>query len=704
MSKPLKRKRTIIDYFSCQDIPTKTNTARTTRRTMASSEGKSATASAGTSSGNVPVLLESDTSDQEAAVGEEEEDQAVELKKDPRIPQKKPSKMSSNSQSWKYQYDPKSPPKVYPNYVDKWDQYHVRMPCSNQNEYPVNGKLRRRWDMIQEVLLGDIPGPYEFNEKVLSYNSRYMGKWEFSVLTSFVKDFIQKEERLAFFARGGTLSKIARLALQLPHLCPTPIPLLKEKTNLSLTLSQQQVGCLLANAFFCTFPRRNAKNKTSEFSKYPGINFNTLFMGPPTSIKFEKIKCLVNYFNRFFKETPTGTVTFTRQYIDKMPDWERDGKQLSALHVSSEGTIEDDGVGMLQVDFANQFLGGGVLGNGCVQEEIRFLICPEMLVTRLFTECLGRNECLIMTDAWGRIQCEVVAIDALVIHDHKSQFRLEMVKRELSKAYCGFLSPGPADRALPAVCTGNWGCGAFGGDKQLKALIQLMAGARAGRDLCYFTFDDLQLRDDLYEIHKYLTSENMLTIGDLVGQIVDYGKDCVAQIRHSSHNDQELFEFIKLGLVKRDYSQLSLDGNSNNVQLPQNTRHPNKPLSYPGSGSDQIGGHDQGQVQGRRHKNDGQVAGRRHGSTSSYRSQTKGQGSGHESFSGQGHRLGGNKNASYAETVTGKHKEQGQSPGKDRNDSVAGALDWGHTPDVGHTDTSTPHKQGESDKTLSQTI
>lgn len=42
------------------------------------------------------------------------------------------------------------------------------------------------------------------------------------------------------------------------------------------------------------------------------------------------------------------------------------------------------------------FLGGGVLGNGCVQEEIRFLICPEMMISRLFTECLGKNECLIM--------------------------------------------------------------------------------------------------------------------------------------------------------------------------------------------------------------------------------------------------------------------------------------------------------------------
>jgi len=35
---------------------------------------------------------------------------------------------------------------------------------------------------------------------------------------------------------------------------------------------------------------------------------------------------------------------------------------LTALHARADGTIEDDGRGMLQADFANRFLGGGVLG------------------------------------------------------------------------------------------------------------------------------------------------------------------------------------------------------------------------------------------------------------------------------------------------------------------------------------------------------
>ena len=48
--------------------------------------------------------------------------------------------------------------------------------------------------------------------------------------------------------------------------------------------------------------------------------------------------------------------------------------------------------GLLQMDFANKFIGGGVIGNGAVQEEIRFVINPECLVSRLFVEALQDNE------------------------------------------------------------------------------------------------------------------------------------------------------------------------------------------------------------------------------------------------------------------------------------------------------------------------
>ena len=46
------------------------------------------------------------------------------------------------------------------------------------------------------------------------------------------------------------------------------------------------------------------------------------------------------------------------------------------------------------MDFANKYIGGGVLGHGLVQEEIRFIVAPELIVTLLLTEELSDDECL----------------------------------------------------------------------------------------------------------------------------------------------------------------------------------------------------------------------------------------------------------------------------------------------------------------------
>lgn len=48
-------------------------------------------------------------------------------------------------------------------------------------------------------------------------------------------------------------------------------------------------------------------------------------------------------------------------------------------------------------DLSSRNIGGGVLGYGCVQEEIRFVICPELIISRLFIEQLGDHEAVIVT-------------------------------------------------------------------------------------------------------------------------------------------------------------------------------------------------------------------------------------------------------------------------------------------------------------------
>lgn len=209
-----------------------------------------------------------------------------------------------------------------------------------------------------------------------------------------------------------------------------------------------------------------------------------------------------------------------------MIDWENSAHTLTDICVKSGGRIEDCADGLLHVDFANKFLGGGALTEGCVQEEIRFMICPEMILSRLFTEELANNECLIMTgaerfsnyegygrefrwlsdhrdnspfDSWRRHINSIVAIDAKVFGNFAAQLTERNLRRELNKAYCGFFTDNTDNPS--AVATGNWGCGAFGGDPYLKALLQLMAAAIAGRPVCYFTFDDVNLCRMIFELH-----------------------------------------------------------------------------------------------------------------------------------------------------------------------------------------------------------
>ncbi|XP_051271385.1 poly(ADP-ribose) glycohydrolase [Dicentrarchus labrax] len=460
-------------------------------------------------------------------------------------------------------------PVPYPSkFKDAWDDVSVKMPCSEKNLFPMEtedgGGVQSRWELIHTALQGGFKSSLDVRDAILRYNIAHAKKWDFTALNLLCTECLEHCEAQHLFE--VILPAMVDLALSAPRLCTMPIPLLKSRMNHSLTLSQEQIACLLANAFFCTFPRRNSRK--SEYCNYPEINFYRLFEGPSPR-KIEKFKTLLCYFRRVTQTKPKGLVTFTRQSLNNPPNWESSQTQLTRLHITCEGTIEDDGYGMLQVDFANRLVGGGVTGHGLVQEEIRFLINPELIVSRLFTEALEYNECLIITgteqyskysgyaesykwkeshndetprDDWQRRCTEIVAIDALKFRHFLEQFLPEKMNRELNKAYCGFFRSNANRQHLSAVATGNWGCGAFGGDTRLKALIQLMAAAEAGRDVAYFTFGDAQLMRDVHEIHTFLTKREV-TVGRLYSLLNQYSSVVCKNCR-TTRPDVSLYSFI----------------------------------------------------------------------------------------------------------------------------------------------------------------
>ncbi|XP_026315833.1 poly(ADP-ribose) glycohydrolase [Hyposmocoma kahamanoa] len=458
---------------------------------------------------------------------------------------------------------------------DIWDNGHVRLPCSDKSLYPVedsNGEtyLKKRWEMIEEALRKPISNSHKLADAILSYNIKFKDKWKFRALHTLFNEHLDEDESNYFF--NSTLPLIAKLALDLPKLVQAPIPLLKQDKNHSISLSQQQIASLLANAFFCTFPRRNSNKRTSEYSAYPHINFSSLYESEGHGDILEKLKCICHYFRRVCTKVPGGVVTLSRRWVPprSCPAWAQSGAALAALplHVDAQGTIEDAS-GLIQMDFANMYLGGGVLGHGSVQEEIRFVICPELMISMLFTEVLGPNEALIIIgcerysryvgyghgfgwagdfrdeaprDSSGRKRCAVLALDALPFSDRALEYRRDNVVRELNKAWVGFsfYSADTQSLQFPGVATGNWGCGVFGGSPQLKSLIQMMACAVARRPMAYYTFGDTELRDEIINVYNILARYNV-TVGQLYRYILRFS---TTDVLHS-----HLHSFIQQALI-----------------------------------------------------------------------------------------------------------------------------------------------------------
>ncbi|XP_034080053.1 poly(ADP-ribose) glycohydrolase isoform X2 [Gymnodraco acuticeps] len=456
---------------------------------------------------------------------------------------------------------------------DVWHNDFVKMPYS-QSSHMKTGYTKQnntvRWEVIYKQLRSlskkTTASVKDLEDAIIKYNPKYKGQWSFDALSSLVKANPNGDNY-----SPKLFQKIAELALRLPELVKKAIPLLKRGHTAAITLSQTQIACLLANAFFCTYPHRNFSGPKAEYHNYPSINFTRLF-GNSSFRKKQKLRAIMHYFQQVTAKEQTGLVTFERRCLrdTELPNWKNCNKKMHKLHVASHGTIENEGKGMLQVDFASSWIGGGVLGSGLVQEEILFIINPELIVSRLFTEKLGDKECLIVTgsqqfsnysgfgdtfqwkdpheerlnrDQWARLQRQIVAIDALHFKHRSEQYNMIDVTRELNKAYCGFMGHRTHE---PDIATGNWGCGAFNGDKQLKAVIQLMAAAQAKRGLAFFTFEDESLKQGLQQTYHLLVTER-ITVDKLYILLEDY---CATpQAYGSEHVD--LFELIRINFSPR---------------------------------------------------------------------------------------------------------------------------------------------------------
>lgn len=455
---------------------------------------------------------------------------------------------------------------------ETWNShYYLGMPYHPLNQLKQNEGRRpeHAWyvirdsleTLLQQTKRHDITSR-QIERAITKYN-HVLGRKSMDNLHRLI-DGMDESEKREFFTT--VLPGMIRYCLRLPDIVTRPLPILKQQSNDAIVLSQQQIASLLANMFFCTFPHKQANSKLNN-----GLDFSQLFTSTEDTC-LEKLKCILNYFHRVVTHEPNGMVTFERKSGQKWPDWSKSKKSILLPELNANGNMEDDGVGMLMVDFASKYVGSGVLTRAANQHEILFALHPELMASILFTELLDDNETLEVVgieryntctgygqtfkwesdesdtterDETRRRKRMIVAMDAKEFgqnHDVKSvQCKTQNLQRELNKAYCGFRSgelSHPSKKCpLESVATGNWGCGYFGGDPRLKFLIQLMSASEIDRKLVYFTVKNEKLAHDMECMARSLVNKRV-TVGRLYNGIVKFAKSNSSDLFGYLDNDE----------------------------------------------------------------------------------------------------------------------------------------------------------------------
>jgi len=269
-----------------------------------------------------------------------------------------------------------------------------------------------------------------------------------------------------------------------------------------LTLSRRQCACLLAHSLLGSL-KRPADVQPNDFR----FTLSDLFIG--TARSPNSATTVLNYFTMLGKHgIADETLTFERRgYPARGPtpwSWAHSDAPLCDV-VITDGSLEDCAADV-HAEFANAYVGGGVLTGDFAMEELLFLVKPELMVAmavhnrmsdteavtvsgaRQFSLISGYGSSFAYAGAYDGRRADppptVCAIDA--IRGGGPAMTEAALLRDLNKARVAF------DGARE-VATGHWGCGAFGNNHDLMFIKQWMAASDAGvRTMHYHDFDRRQ--------------------------------------------------------------------------------------------------------------------------------------------------------------------------------------------------------------------
>ena len=375
------------------------------------------------------------------------------------------------------------------------------------------------WEKIKEMFTSKIETISDLNKIFFQDNSRFLKELEKNYPEDG-KEFI------------NIFQNISSLVLDSEKIFPKgEIDSLKMNTTDKIILTRKQVALIFILGFFDIF--NLDPKKTNVYQRY---DFHSI-LNANNGSNFSKGRCFFNYLtvigkwlgenNKLLEEN----VTYIRENKEfNIKDFSHLEK-LCDIEIIEKGSLFDSDASFC-VDFANKYIGGGVLSGGCVQEEILFVVEPEAIVSIFFMEKMEDNDAIRIDNliqfsnysGYGRSfkyeesaikkgeikKHNIIAIDAVCDYS-KGGIDKESVERDLIKAYIGFnlinLEEENVLKLKKTIATGNWGCGAFGGDFELKFIQQWLAATFAGVEkLYYYTFERKEMNfvnENLKKMESY---------------------------------------------------------------------------------------------------------------------------------------------------------------------------------------------------------
>lgn len=419
---------------------------------------------------------------------------------------------------------------------------------------------------------------------------------DYGFLESFLKDKGSVEERQFF---GNTWPVLVDLALDMPRLFPEgSLPVLSEQ-NCEVVLSRRQIACLVVHQFLCSLPSQSWVTDSSP-------DFRIWYSGDSRhpEIITAYLSALFVYFDRLAghgSDSPCPPllsaewlVTFTLRALGKHPDDIIQSLPMECalipMTITCQSTISTapallglpDGACVIS---ANKNVG---FGQTATQEEMHVgtspescpivLLCPTLQDTQVLI--VKGAEAMVIVDGYGRKaqmrgatpkdllrgvpfsqwqRRTMLFMDALELDMYDSlpdgivaDLLPGNVDRELTKAYTAFSSSISMQRSggllssYSRIITGLWGCGAFGGNREIKTVLQWCAASLAGVKLHFVCSGDAQreFADRLGQLMRAVLASDAWSVGRV--------RDLLVSLDPSDANARDVFSYLRASLSSGD--------------------------------------------------------------------------------------------------------------------------------------------------------